>query len=332
MWKAPWCTLSTEGNAIMFFSNNYRPDSTTNLDAKACLQRAGLNWEVKECPLQVVNPATMTHKALYHQGRDGGVVFEGWKALVRSGDGEVLHIAKPGYTPVQNSRLGEFIQTFVDAGLVQITNVGELKNGRIVFMQAKSTHGKSDLEVVPGDVIQNLLTGINHHDGTGGVGLGDTSTAIICQNTLRIAYRSCQAIVHRRSVGQRMDELQSRLLKSTEAFAVEVEGYRKMAVKPMTFPGFQQFVKVLVPDKNPIIVDGVSGTRGGPRVWGDLEMSWRHGKGQALRGCSRWRAFNAITDYVDHHRGPTTKPRALGSWFGAGAKLRERAFDLLKTS
>ena len=49
---------------------------------------------------------------------------------------------------------------------------------------------------------------------------------------------------------------------------------------------------------------------------------------------TKWSAYNAVSYYVDHERpvrnGPYADDRRLdASWFGNGAELRQRAYDLL---
>ena len=57
------------------------------------------------------------------------------------------------------------------------------------------------------------------------------------------------------------------------------------------------------------------------------------GKGQKLGNQhSLWKAYNAVTEYVDHYRtvknlkeDGTNKLSSI--WFGSGAKLKEKAYD-----
>jgi len=64
---------------------------------------------------------------------------------------------------------------------------------------------------------------------------------------------------------------------------------------------------------------------------------FERGKGQEipLIRHSTWAAFNAVTEYVDHHRssrGETDHERGShrleSAWFGSGNRLKGRAFDL----
>lgn len=40
-----------------------------------------------------------------------------------------------------------------------------------------------------------------------------------------------------------------------------------------------------------------------------------------------WR-YNAVTQYVQHSRGRTEDSRLRGAWWGPGAELRDRAFEI----
>jgi len=51
--------------------------------------------------------------------------------------------------------------------------------------------------------------------------------------------------------------------------------------------------------------------------------------GMGNRGETRWDALNAVTEFVDHHRGGDQAKRLNAAWFGAGAEMKAAAWDLL---
>jgi hypothetical protein len=69
----------------------------------------------------------------------------------------------------------------------------------------------------------------------------------------------------------------------------------------------------------------------------ELFRLFEGGKGQdipAIRG-SLWAAFNAVTEYADHHRPTRTRnpqdaasSRLDSAWFGSGSRLKQKAFHL----
>ena len=67
----------------------------------------------------------------------------------------------------------------------------------------------------------------------------------------------------------------------------------------------------------------------------ELFRLFEHGRGQAIpeTKLTTWAAFNAVTEYVDHHRstrGKDQKQRASNrlnsAWFGSGARLKAKAW------
>ena len=65
----------------------------------------------------------------------------------------------------------------------------------------------------------------------------------------------------------------------------------------------------------------------------DLYNLFENGQGQKTGNKhSIWKAYNSITEFVDHHRtvknldkDKTNKLQSI--WFGSGAKLKERAYN-----
>jgi hypothetical protein len=80
-----------------------------------------------------------------------------------------------------------------------------------------------------------------------------------------------------------------------------------------------------------------SENRRAKNVRGTLFRLFESGVGQDMPEVrhTAWAAFNAVTEYVDHmrpSRGSETRDRAGrrldSAWFGSGAKLKARAWDL----
>jgi hypothetical protein len=43
---------------------------------------------------------------------------------------------------------------------------------------------------------------------------------------------------------------------------------------------------------------------------------------------SAWGMLNAVTEYIDHHKGRTQDRRLDTAWFGLGAKIKARGLEL----
>ncbi|WP_258167496.1 DUF932 domain-containing protein, partial [Burkholderia multivorans] len=64
--------------------------------------------------------------------------------------------------------------------------------------------------------------------------------------------------------------------------------------------------------------------------WVIFNVLLTHGKGSDLASASgtAWGLLNAVTEYVDHHRRARTDDHRLdAAWFGAGATLKQKAWD-----
>src|SRR5689334_8992133 len=98
------------------------------------LVAGGLDWEVKPYPM-FSNIPLGTKDA---QGRDQFLkvpVNEG-RSIIRTSDNKVLGVVGKGYRPLQNKEGFSFLDTALEAGLVDIETCGSLRGGRRVWMLA----------------------------------------------------------------------------------------------------------------------------------------------------------------------------------------------------
>ena len=91
------------------------------------------------------------------------------------------------------------------------------------------------------------------------------------------------------------------------------------------------YFKALYPDNED------TGNRRAQNVRSGLFRLFEHGVGQDMPAIrhTTWAAFNAVTEYVDHHRttrGRTDQERASrrleSAWFGSGARMKAEAWNL----
>jgi hypothetical protein len=61
-----------------------------------------------------------------------------------------------------------------------------------------------------------------------------------------------------------------------------------------------------------------------------MELFAGAGKGSTLKSANgtAWGLVNAVTEFVDHHRGRSNDVRIDRAWFGDGLKTKELATDL----
>ena len=51
--------------------------------------------------------------------------------------------------------------------------------------------------------------------------------------------------------------------------------------------------------------------------------------GVGNRGLNNWDMLNAVTEFVDHKRSKDADKRLDSAWFGGGAELKQKAWNLL---
>ena len=154
--EKPWHNL---GNRV--------EEAPTSADA---LRLAGLDWTVKQHPVQLV----------------GGVVIPGYKANTRSTDKRVLGIVSDRYKIVQNTEAFSFTDELI-GGDVRYETAGSLQHGKRIWLLAKMPQTK-----VAGDEVDPYLCFTNTHDGTGSIRVCMTPIRVVCNNTLNVALNTAR--------------------------------------------------------------------------------------------------------------------------------------------
>jgi phage/plasmid-like protein (TIGR03299 family) len=185
------------------------------------------------------------------------------------------------------------------------------------------------------DITDKFLLLHNSHDGFSSLRVHFTPVRVVCQNTLSIAERNARgqgiSIRHRGELETKIREAQ-RVLGLANQFYEELQPkIDRLADYYPTADQLQGFFNALYPDP----VDG-NATRA-QNVRAELLRLFEDGIGQDIPGIrhSAWAALHAVTEYVDHKR-PTrgrgdldrSSRRLQSQWFGSGARLKQRAWDL----
>ena len=149
------------------------------------------------------------------------------------------------------------------------------------------------------------------------------NTRVVCNNTLRIAVGEQVPqvkVTHR----QKFDasRVRDELGLTDEAWIAHAETLNRLADTRVTEARAQEFLRNLFP---------TTGER--PSIASERSFELFMGKaiGSDLPGVSgtAWGLLNAVTEYLDHHRGRSQDARLSEAWFGGGATMKQKALDLL---
>ena len=290
--------------------------------AEEAIVAANMDWNVITKPVYFRN-----HDSDFQQ-------VEGKAAIVRQDDDgyeTVFGVMSNGYHPVQNTEAFSFFDSVIGQGEAIYHSAGSFLNGSKVWIMAKLPE---DIEIVKGDVIQPYILLSNSHDGSSALRMQITPMRLACWNMLSATLKQKAGFYakHTRNVMQRATEAREVLglahayyemfakqvdeLVNTKMTALETQDYLQQVYdfKDDVAYAEQDYRLVKAYESTLDLLGHPTNTLGG------------------IQG-TRWAAFNAVTYYIDHERpirGRDKSDKRLdASWFGKGAELRQKAFNLL---
>lgn len=260
-----------------------------------------LNWEVESRPL------------FYSSSEGEPILCRDKVAIVRGDNDNFLGVVSRDYETVQNSVLLSKVQPLVEEGLLTIENIGYLNNGAKVFIQAKVAE---EFRVL-GEDYQSFVTLVNGHIGNTAVALGTSSVRVICGNTFVMAYKDLGArFRHSEGVNTKVLESKEVLNYVNGAMEVYAKQVETLANSKCTIGSFHSALEKIHSKE-------ISQMRNV-----DMLNSLFYG-GKGNEGQTYYDAFNAITEFGSNKSRRTSDGRFNYVNFGTGAKINQRAMQVL---
>ena len=293
------------------------------MTSEEATEMGSLDWEV-------------AMKELFVQRKDGQMIkVKDRLACVRrdavvlpNGDVDAFGVFSPQYSPLQNRDKFKFADGLVANGEAVFHSVGSLKGGAKTWMYLQLP---SDLKVSDTDILERGILITDSYDGSSSLGISFMSTRKLCCNTLRgLVGRGGQFRgKHTRNLMGRINEARE-VMGLEEAYSqMLMRGIELMAQEAMNKAQLDEFLTNLFGvEEDPEAVS--ARTRNQMDKVANL---FYQGKGN--HGETQWDALNAVTEFVDHHRGVSSgssaeRDKNLNSaWFGTGADLKTTAWNLL---
>jgi phage/plasmid-like protein (TIGR03299 family) len=292
------------------------------------LKAAGLAWGVEKLPIGILDS----------NGNKASDAIDGFFALTRSTDTQVLDIVGRQYTPVQNEQAFEFFKEFVEAGKATMETAGSLRGGRLVWGLANLN---ASFKLRGGDEVKGyLLCGCPHQQGKALL-YQFTSVRVVCQNTFRMALSSSGKV--KDGEGQVLPEFRRSHRSEFNAAAVEQaknvlgiardqlhqfeEVARKLQAKKMTraktlevlCPIFAAKVKI-----RDIVADFDKNATANL-----VKVMLANEKAPGAQPENAWGVFNSVTYWADHVASRTADKRLTNAWVGKTAAMKDRVLDAL---
>lgn len=292
--------------------------------AEEAISGAGLDYEVVQRPLYAA-PATIDKAPLELKDRKANVRVE------KDGREFALGVVGSRYSVVQNRDAFSFFDEVVGTGGAYYHTAGALGQGERIWLLAKLP---KNLILFKDDVVEKYLCLTNSHDGSSALRVYFTPIRVVCQNTLNASLKS----VHGDSVSIRHSgDLRSKVAQARQTLGLALEYFGEFDEKCLALTAKQldtteareYFNRVLD------IKDEKEASTRVKNQRAQLFSLFERGRGQNLSGVrhTAWAALNAVTELVDHHStvkgeddDATNRLRSI--WFGGGAALKQKAFDL----
>lgn len=313
--------------------------------------RSGLEWRTAKRPIEIV-------------GLHSNKPAEGYQALVRSDNGEVLDITSAQFKPHQNTEILADMLQAAAFGEAEIVYAGPMDGGRRVVAIAKM-QGEFTL---PGKQTWNNHAGpaINGADKTalftvisGGHQVGTPfkirgmAFRLWCANGAFFTQGATATftVTHRLNLETRRAQIQevyNRIRSEFQTYGesaarlqnTEMErNQSRLYVAELLKPGIAQTLSDRLGQSTDVwmsVAHELRGARALDAILKENESEQgfaRSGKNlldaivnqEGRNGDNLWSGFNGITWYVDHQRGRNAETGLNAAMFGAGADLKERA-------
>jgi phage/plasmid-like protein (TIGR03299 family) len=262
-------------------------------------------------------------------------MVNGYRAIQRDKDGDILGVTKDTYHLFQNDEGGEFAKALLSASegyVAGFLTCGSLYGGRLVWALAKinkDLHVRGD-----GSPLADYLLASWGHDGRHGLTAADTMIRVVCANTLTAAVKGAVAkttVRHTVNMASRVEEAK-RALDIHRKYVETLEAVlNDLTYRPMTIEDVTNFTTQLLPT-NPKSEHPYR-TEAEREAIVNLFRSSPNLDGMPL---TAYRAYQAVTEYLDHGKtyratknGAADDRRAVSIIEGSAYGLKSDALSLL---
>lgn len=274
------------------------------------------------------------------------------RAIVRDDKRVVLGVTGKRYQPIQNADAFNFLDSLAADRTIKYHTAGVIGQGERVWILAQ-LHGDITIPRTD-DTIKRFLLFSNSHDACSAARCFWTPIRVVCQNTLNQAIRGAKGegvvIRHTGNLESKVKEAQRILglaVKAYDDLKGQIFGSARVILSDSQR---KAYFDTLFGGKSRNDEDGDDTSEVSTRtrhILEKLDELAETGKGNSdkhIRG-TLWTAYNSVTEYVDHYRSTRVSRDENGNarederskrlesiWFGAGAKVKEAAWELAKSA
>ena len=291
--------LHTQGAPYRSYGKQLDGGDLNTRDALACMSAAEMDWTVGIKPiLRVTDAAAGTVEVIKSHGE--ATIIESNKPLGVVGSGQEL---------VQNSELFGMAQAVIDqnddAELVQAGTCDS--GGRVWAVVGRNTERSITRTDGSLDPIKQLTLLVNDHCGKGSfIGL-PILDRLFCGNQLAGMIRRAKRngifrIRHSGNMGGKLAVAERMLLDHDKYTTELVALYQQLAETGMTLDAFTEYAETVATQIGGELKAEPTPFETSRRSAEVNDLRGLFAEGAGNTGETRWDAYNAVTDWLDHHR------------------------------
>lgn len=282
-------------------------------------REAGMDWTIESADVRFVAGQAGSSLGSIH-------AFPEQRVLYRSDTKAPLSVVSSRYQVVQPREILEFYRDLTEVGGFELETAGVLRDGKKLWALART--GQS-VSLKGHDEVSGYLLLATACDGTLATTAQFTSVRVVCNNTLQIALGDSAGsvkVAHRtRFDAQAVKRQLGIAISSWDGFMVRMKALADRKVNDAAAEAFFRRVLTYPASSSvPMPVTNDSAIRAVQSLYAG------RGKGAMLASASgtAWGLVNSITEFVDHQRRARSEDhRRDAAWFGAGAAIKQRAWD-----
>jgi phage/plasmid-like protein (TIGR03299 family) len=285
------------------------------------VEKSGMDWRIQRSKVRYA----------VERGQDAASFAEmpGQHVLFRSDTKAPLGLVSDGYKVVQPKDVLKFFADIAHAQGIELSAAGTLFGGKKFWATAKIGEASP---VSVKDRIGGYLLLSSGSDGGTASEARLTSTRVVCNNTLQMAFADSKASVRvtHRSVFD-ADAIRAELGLTEHAWAAFRHSMTRLANVPVDGEAADRFLVKLLANAAPDApkADVARQSRGYKRI---LSLFNGEAKGSNLDGVrdTAYGMLQAVTEYVDHWAGARSADNRFASaQWGPGNDLKNSAYALL---
>ena len=291
--------------------------NTTQINKLDMSNLAALNWKAVELPLYTLNVS-------------GFRAVPGFKAIVRSDNGDVLHVPKSSYTVIDNSRVVESFQKILEGIDYEVLPPMTFQDGRKCSLQV-SLSGNSEFNLSNGDKFQSYLSSLWSHDGSICRLLGMPVKRIVCYNTFQYALeevvgqarngeKGASKVYHSKNAETKIEQANATMrdyLLSQRRFISEME---QLLSKPIDLSAVRPLV----------LAFEIKGQEVSTRTVNKVDaIAGLFSRGLGNKGQTRYDTFNGLTEYYTHLSSKNENKRVQANEFGLARERKAEFLEIL---